>query len=176
MWGFDSARPPDDQDRVNSSQTYGFCFDVVAVSIDTHTCEVKIERYTSFHDAGKIINPQIVEGQVHGAIVHGIGGALYEEMAYADDGQFLCSTFMDYLCPTASDVPDFRVGHIETLSPINLSGSKGVGESSTMSAPVAIANAVNDALAPLGLGIEELPITPDKIWRLMNQAPKRTAS
>lgn len=176
MWGFDSARPPDDQDRVNSSQTYGFCVDVVAVSIDTHTCEVKIENYTSFHDAGKIINPQIVEGQVHGAIVHGIGGALYEEMAYDDDGQFLCSTFMDYLCPTASDVPDFRVGHIETLSPINLSGAKGVGESSTMSAPVAIANAVNDALAPLGLGIEELPITPDKIWRLLHEAPKRTTS
>jgi 2-furoyl-CoA dehydrogenase large subunit len=169
MWGFDSARPPDAEDRVNSSQTYGFCVEVVAVSIDPRTCRVEIESYTSFHDSGRILNPLIVEGQVHGAITHGIGGALYEEMAYDDEGRFLSPTLMDYLCPTASDVPEFRLGHIATPSPINLTGSKGVGESSAMSAPVAIANAVNDALAPLGLVIDELPITPDKIWRLLHQ-------
>jgi 2-furoyl-CoA dehydrogenase large subunit len=131
---------------------------------------VKILRYVTVHDAGTIINPMIVEGQIHGGALHGLGGALYEELAYDDDGQFLAGTFMDYLVPTASEAPVIDIAHIASPSPLTTLGSKGLGEAGTMTVPAVIANAVSDALAPIGVRISELPITPSRLWAMIEGA------
>ena len=154
---------PNDQDQVNSSATYGFVADVVAVEVDPETFEVKILSYTTVHDAGRILNPMIVEGQIYGAAVHGIGGALYEELSYDRDGQLLTGSLLDYLCPTAAESPTLQIDHVETPSPLTLLGAKGVGEGLCMSAPPALANAVADALRPLGIAVSALPITPSSL-------------
>jgi 2-furoyl-CoA dehydrogenase large subunit len=112
----------------------------------------------------------LLEGQVMGSIAHALGGTLYEEWAYDEYGQCLTASFQDYLVPTAMEVPKVDIGHLETPSPITALGSKGAGESSTMSVPAAIANAIADALAPLGVTINELPLSPNKIWHLIQAA------
>jgi 2-furoyl-CoA dehydrogenase large subunit len=112
----------------------------------------------------------IAEGQIYGGALHGLGGALYEEMAYDDDGQMLAGTFMDYLVPTASEAPDIDIAHVVSPSPLTTLGSKGLGESSSMTVPAVLANAVSDALAPLGIRITELPITPSRLWRRLREA------
>lgn len=173
VFGFSQAGPPDTQDRINSSNTYGFIAEVVVVEVDPETGEPKILKYISVHDAGTIINPQLVEGQIYGGALHGIGGALYEELAYDGNGQLLTGTFVDYLCPTAAVAPKLDIGHVVSPSPFTVLGSKGCGESSSMTAPAAIANAVADALAPLGVRINELPLTPDRLWRLLQTAKGR---
>jgi len=122
------------------------------------------------HDAGTIINPMIAEGQIYGGALHGLGGALYEELAYDDDGQCLAATFMDYLVPTAGEAPVIDIAHVTSPSPLTTLGSKGLGESSSMTVPAVIANAVSDALAPLGIRISELPITPSKLWETIANA------
>ncbi|MBI4493052.1 MAG: molybdopterin-dependent oxidoreductase, partial [Chloroflexi bacterium] len=170
VWDFALARPPDEHDRVNSSQTYGFSIEIAAVEVDPRTGELEIKKLVSVHDAGRILNPLIVEGQVYGAIAHGLGGALLEELAYSEDGQFLSATLMDYLWPTARDVPNVVIDHLETPSPFSLLGSKGIGESSTMSIPPLLANAVSDALKPLGVEVTELPLSPNRVWSLLQQA------
>ncbi|MBI3076881.1 MAG: xanthine dehydrogenase family protein molybdopterin-binding subunit [Deltaproteobacteria bacterium] len=173
MFNFPTAKPPDQQDRVNSSNTYGFIAEAVAVEVDPETGEIQIKKYVTVHDCGTILNPMIVEGQVYGGVVHGLGGALYEEMAYDENGQYLAATFMDYLCPTAMESPKLEIGHVVSPSPLTVLGSKGCGESSSMTTPAVIANAVEDALAPLGISINELPLTPDKIWRWIRAARER---
>ncbi len=170
VFSFPKAKPPDEKDRVNSSNTYGFIAEVVAVMVDPGTAEVKILKYVTVHDAGTVINPMVVEGQIYGGAAHGIGGALYEELVYTDEGQFLAATFMDYLVPAAAEVPTLDIGHVVSPSPITTLGSKGCGESSTMTAPAAIGNAVADALRPLGLNVTELPLTPDRVFGLLRQA------
>ncbi|MBI4608711.1 MAG: xanthine dehydrogenase family protein molybdopterin-binding subunit, partial [Candidatus Rokubacteria bacterium] len=160
------------QDRVNSSNTYGFIAEVMAVEVDPETAAVKILRYVTVHDAGTLINPLIAEGQIYGGALHGLGGALYEELAYDADGQLLTGTFMDYLVPTASEAPTIDIGHVVSPSPFTTLGAKGLGESSSMTVPAVIANAVSDALAPLGVRITELPITPTRLWELMEAARK----
>jgi 2-furoyl-CoA dehydrogenase large subunit len=122
------------------------------------------------HDAGTVINPMIAEGQIYGGALHGLGGALYEEMAYDDDGQLLSGTFMDYLVPTASEAPEIDIAHVVSPSPLTTLGSKGLGESSSMTVPAVLANAVSDALSPLGIRIRELPITPTRLWQLIREA------
>ncbi len=169
-FAFERALPPDNLDRVQSSQTYGFIAEIIAVELDPETYKLEFKKYVSVHDAGKVINPLLLEGQVYGGAAHGIGGALYEEMVYDEDGQYLAGTMMDYLCPTALEIPEIIMGHVETPSPWTVLGSKGAGESSTMTAPVAIANAVADALRPLGIYLQELPVSPSKLWTLVNQA------
>jgi len=109
----------------------------------------------------------IAEGQIYGGALHGLGGALYEEMAYDDDGQMLTGTFMDYLVPTACEAPEIDIAHVVSPSPLTTLGSKGLGESSSMTVPAVIANAVSDALAPLGIRITELPMTPTKLYELI---------
>ncbi|MFC0471234.1 xanthine dehydrogenase family protein molybdopterin-binding subunit [Halalkalibacter kiskunsagensis] len=161
------AEPPDENDLINSSVTYGFVADMVTVEIDPNTGEVKIEDYFTVHDAGKLLNPMIVDGQIYGGLVHGLGGALYEELAYDEKGQFLTGSFMDYLCPTAPEIPKVTIKHIETPSPLTPLGAKGLGEGNTMSAPGVIANAVSDALKPYGIMIDSLPLSPNKIWSLL---------
>jgi 2-furoyl-CoA dehydrogenase large subunit len=112
----------------------------------------------------------IIEGQVMGSCAHGRGGSLYEEWAYDENGQCLTASFQDYLVPTAKEVPKIDIGHVETPSPFTALGSKGAGESSTMSVPAAIGNSIADALAPLGVKINELPLSPNRIWQLIQEA------
>jgi 2-furoyl-CoA dehydrogenase large subunit len=170
VFGFSVARAVDAEDRVNSSNTYGFIAEVMAVEVDPDTAAIKILRYVTVHDAGTIINPMIVEGQIYGGALHGLGGALYEELAYDADGQLLTGTFMDYLVPTASEAPEIEIAHVVSPSPLTTLGSKGLGESSSMTVPAVIANAVSDALRPLGVGITELPMTPSKLHALIDSA------
>lgn len=167
------AEPPDENDLVNSSVTYGFVADMVTVEVDPDTGEVQIIDYFTVHDAGKLLNPLIVDGQIYGGLVHGLGGAMYEELAYDDKGQFLTGSFMDYLCPTAPEIPKITIEHIETPSPLTPLGAKGLGEGNTMSAPAVIANAVNDALKPYGVMIDTLPLSPNRIWNLLNKAKEK---
>jgi 2-furoyl-CoA dehydrogenase large subunit len=171
VFGFKGATSVDAEDRVNSSNTYGFIAEVMAVEVDRATAAIKILRYVSVHDAGTIINPMIAEGQIYGGALHGLGGALYEELKYDEDGQLLTGTFMDYLVPTASEAPPvIDIAHIVSPSPLTPLGSKGLGESSSMTVPAVIANAVSDALAPLGIRINELPMTPSSLWHLIKTA------
>ena len=173
-FSFKEAEAPDPQDRVNSSNTYGFIADICEVEVDADTGGVTILKYVSVHDAGTIINPKIVEGQIYGGALHGIAGALFEEQVYDEDGQCLTATLVDYECPFATEAPTLDIGHIETPSPLTVLGSKGAGESSSETAPACIANAVADALAPLGINITELPLTPRKIWELLQGAKRRS--
>jgi len=176
VFGFTVAKAVDAEDRVNSSNTYGFIAEVMAVEVDPDTAQITIVRYVTVHDAGTIINPMIVEGQIYGGALHGLGGALYEEMRYDDDGQFLTGSFMDYLVPTASEAPTIEIAHLSSPSPLTTLGSKGLGESSSMTVPAVIANAVSDALAPLGVRITELPMTPDRLWRSIREAREKKGS
>jgi 2-furoyl-CoA dehydrogenase large subunit len=165
-----TAKPADEMDRVNSSATYSFMADVVVVTIDRDTLRPTIEKYWTVHDAGTILNPRLAEGQVWGAALHGIGGALYEEMAYDNNGQLLTATFMDYLVPTAMEAPrHLEIGHVVVPSPFTLLGSKGIGESNTETVPAAVANAITDALRPLGIAIDALPVTPSRLWEALHR-------
>jgi 2-furoyl-CoA dehydrogenase large subunit len=170
VFGFPEARAVDAEDRVNSSNTYGFIAEVMAVEVDPDTAAITILKYVTVHDAGTIINPMIAEGQIHGGALHGLGGALYEELAYDDDGQLLTGTFMDYLVPTASEAPAMEIAHVCSPSPLTPLGSKGLGEASAMTVPAVIANAVSDALSPLGVRIAELPLAPSRLWALIQAA------
>ena len=159
-----NLEPPDNDDRVASSAAHGFVADVAVVEVDRETGKVRILDYVSVHDAGRLLNPLIVEGQIRGGFAHGAGAALFERIVYDEDGILLTGTFMDYVCPTAPDLPTPRLGHRETPSPFTALGAKGLGEGTTMSAPAAIANAVADAL---GLEHVDLPLTPARVWELM---------
>jgi carbon-monoxide dehydrogenase large subunit len=130
---------------------------------------VRLLRYVAVDDCGTMINPMVVEGQVHGGIAHGIGNALLEEVAYDDAGQLMTGTLMDYALPRASDVPALDVHHVVTPSPLNPLGVKGAGEGGTLPAPAAIANAVVDALWHLGVRHIDIPITPAKVWKLLRE-------
>jgi len=169
-WSFPGFAPPDPQDRMNVAGTYGFMADAAVVEVDVETAEVSVLLYASVHDAGRLLNPLVVEGQRHGALLHGLGGALWEEFVYSDDGQFLSGTLMDYLCPTACESPPTILDHIESPSPFTLYGAKGCADGSVVPAPAAIANAVADALAPLGVEITELPVTPTRLWAHLARA------
>lgn len=150
--------------------TYSSGFHAAIVEVDKETGFVDILKYAVVHDCGKVINPLIVDGQVQGGVAQGIGAALYEEIVYDDNGQLLSGTYMDYLLPTAMEVPVVDMGHQEYLSTRNPLGIKGVGEAGTISPPAAIANAVSDALKPLMIKITDLPISPNKLCRLISEA------
>jgi aerobic carbon-monoxide dehydrogenase large subunit len=139
--------------------------------IDPGTGEIALERFIVSEDCGVMINPMVVEGQIAGGVVQGIGGAMYEEMAYDNSGNPLASTFLDYLIPTAGEVPDIEYGHIETPSP-SIGGYKGMGEGGAIASPAAVANAINDALAPVGARVTQFPITP---WRVLLAIEEATA-
>jgi len=120
------------------------------------------------HDCGTEINPLIIEGQVHGATLHGIATALLEEFRYDDQGQLLTASFMDYLKPTTMEAPLIESDHLETPSPFTPLGAKGVGEGGAVPGPACIANAVEDALWDLGVRINELPATPERLWAMLH--------
>ncbi|MBI2756849.1 MAG: xanthine dehydrogenase family protein molybdopterin-binding subunit [Chloroflexi bacterium] len=167
------TRAPDAQRRLPVQMGFSAAAHVALVEIDPETFEIEVRRYGVVHDCGREINPMIVEGQVHGATVHGIAAALLEEFVYDDDGQLLTTSFMDYLKPSSADVPMIETDHLETLSPWTPLGTKGIGEGGAIVAPAAIASAVEDALKPLGITVSGLPITPTRLWRLASQGGKR---
>jgi carbon-monoxide dehydrogenase large subunit len=141
------------------------------VDVDTRTGKVDIQKYVVVHDCGTVVNPIIVEGQVHGGVAQGIGGTLLEEFPYAPDGQPLATTFMDYLLPTVDDIPDIEVGHLETPTPLNPYGMKGAGEGGAVGAPGCIVNAIADALQPFGVHLtDDGPYSPAKILGLIRSA------
>ena len=156
-------------DQINSSLCYGFVAEVVVVRIDTETLKITIEDVSSVHDAGTILNKTLLDGQVHGALAQALGGAMFEEMTYSDSGQPTAGTFMDYLCPTSAEACfPLTSDHLQTPSPLTRLGAKGCGEGSSMSLPVAIANAVADALAPDGVEITSLPLHGNVLHQLLN--------
>ena len=146
---------------------------IVALEIDPETYKVELNRYVVAEDCGHIINPMIVDGQVHGAVAQGIGAALYEEVIYDAAGQLLTASLADYAIPTASVMPPIATVHLEAESPSTVGGFRGMGEGGTIGAPAAIANALADALAPLGAEIFELPITPERLFRLIEKVKAR---
>jgi carbon-monoxide dehydrogenase large subunit len=143
---------------------------VAEVEVDAETGEVKILRYVALQDSGRLINPMLVDGQVHGGLAHGIGNALYEWMGYDEGGQPVTTTFADYLMPTATEVPMITTLYKQTPSPLNPLGVKGVGEAGTIPAAAALISAVEDALAPFGVRIGHYPLTPGKLVELIRAA------
>jgi 2-furoyl-CoA dehydrogenase large subunit len=174
VYSLSITAPPNEEDQVDSSATYGFLADIAVVEVDPETYEIQIVSYTTVHDAGRILNPMLVDGQIYGATVHGIGGAFYEELRYNEDGQLVTGSFMDYLCPTATESPQMSIDHIETPSPFSLLGAKGLGEGNSMSAPAALANAVADAMQPVGLRVTQLPITPSTLYSAVHERKEDT--
>ena len=146
---------------------------VATVEIDPETYEVRVERFVVAEDCGRLVNPLIVDGQVHGGVAQGIGAALYEEVIYDERGQVTTGSLVDYLVPSACEIPPMQVVHLESESPTTLGGFRGMGEGGTIGAPAAVANAVADALAPLGIEINELPATPERLFRLIEAARAR---
>jgi aerobic carbon-monoxide dehydrogenase large subunit len=169
--------PPDARDELAATKSYDPVFGttssathIAAVEVDPETYEVHIDRFVVAEDCGKLVNPLIVEGQVHGGVAQGIGAALYEEVIYDAHGQINTASLVDYLVPSACEIPSLQVVHLESASPTTLGGFRGMGEGGTIGAPAAIANAVADALAPLGIEINELPATPERLFRLIEAA------
>src|SRR5881628_1512420 len=147
--------------------TFPFGSYICVVDIDSGTGEVKVRRFVAIDDCGNIINPMIVQGQIHGGITMGLAPALFEEISYDEIGNIRGGSFIDYLLPTAVETPKWETGHTVTPSPHHPLGAKGVGESATVGAPAAIANAVVDALWHLGVRHIDIPITPAKVWKLL---------
>lgn len=147
---------------------------IPVVEVEPETGRVRILRYVAVHDVGTIVNPKSLRGQIAGGIAQGIGMALYEQCVYDAQGQPMTASFMDYLLPTAREVPKFDIGHVETPSPFTTYGVKGGGEGGRMIAPAALASAVEDALAPLGVRVDEVPMTPERIASLVEAARRRS--
>jgi 2-furoyl-CoA dehydrogenase large subunit len=160
--------------RVQMYPCYAFEAHVVLVEIDPETAKPSIIKYACGHDCGVMISPDIVHGMTYGGIAHGIGAALYEKFAYTEDGQLASGTFMDYLIPSAMEVPALHIVDHCTPSPLTTFGQKGSGEAGYLGAPAAIANAINDALAPLDTSIETLPMSHLALWQCIAAAPNKT--
>ncbi|HEX6288912.1 MAG TPA: molybdopterin cofactor-binding domain-containing protein, partial [Herpetosiphonaceae bacterium] len=146
------------------------------VEVDPDSFNLKIHRYVVVHDCGTVINPLILEGQVHGGVAQGIGNAFYEQLLYDESGQLLNASFMDYLLPTATDVPRIDIGHEETPSPLNPLGVKGAGEAGAIPVGPLYAQALEDALAGSGIEILEIPLSPSKLWELVQQARQQVGA
>ncbi|MDP6426747.1 MAG: molybdopterin-dependent oxidoreductase [Rhodospirillales bacterium] len=174
-WAPPELEPPNDQDQINTSLTYGFVFDFCGVEIDRDTGQVHIDKYVTVHDSGTILNPLLKDGQTYGAFAWGVGCALMEEFVYGDNGEFLSGTFADYLPPTACEIPTPELYHISTPTPLTPLGAKGGAEGNVMTTPVCLANAVCDAL---GLESINLPMTPKKISAIIHgeEAPRPAAA
>jgi carbon-monoxide dehydrogenase large subunit len=158
--------------------TYASAVHVAQVEVDPDTGAARLLRYVVAHDCGTVINPIIVEGQVHGGVAQGVGGGLFEEIAYDETGQLLSGTLMDYVVPRADDLPLIECVHLEFPSPRNPLGVKGLGEGGAISPPAAIANAIDDALAPLGVRVTATPALPARVHALIedrssNGPPRR---
>jgi carbon-monoxide dehydrogenase large subunit len=175
--------PPEAREELAATKTYDPVFGttssathIATLEIDPETYEIRLDRYVVAEDCGRLVNPLIVEGQVHGGAAQGVGAALYEEVVYDDRGQIQTASLADYLVPSACEIPEMKVVHLETESPTTLGGFRGMGEGGTIGAPAAVANAVADALSPLGIEIKELPMTPERLFHLLKAAHKPAVS
>jgi 2-furoyl-CoA dehydrogenase large subunit len=164
FWTPPQLAAPLENDETNSSLCHGFIFDFCGVEIDRLTGALRVDKYVTMHDCGRVLHPAMVAGQVTGGFAHALGAATLEEFVYAPDGAFLTGSFADYLVPTTTEVPAPLILHFETPSPFTPLGAKGVGEGNCMSTPVCIANAAADAL---GVDAIDLPLTPPKLLRLI---------
>jgi 2-furoyl-CoA dehydrogenase large subunit len=164
FWTPPQLTAPTEDDGINSSLCHGFIFDFCGVEVDRVTGAIRIDKYVTMHDCGRVLHPGMVAGQVTGGFAHAVGAAVYEEYVYGDDGSFRTGTFADYLLPTATEVPTPLILHFESPSPFTPLGAKGVGEGNCMSTPVCLANAVADAL---GVAEIDLPLTPAKLAALL---------
>src|SRR5438128_1180526 len=169
--------PPDTEPGLSATYffepknfTFPFGTHICVVEIDKETGETKFLKYVAVDDCGKVINPLLVDGQVHGGIVQSIGQALYEEVVYDEQGQLVTGELMDYALPKASQVPWFETDRTETPSPVNPLGVKGVGEAGTIGATPAIVNAIVDALSPYGVKHVDMPVRPEAVWKLISEA------
>src|SRR6201999_2129013 len=140
------------------------------VDVDPDTGKTKVVRYVAVDDCGNPVNPMLIDGQIHGGVVHGIGQALYERIAYDGEGQLVSGTFVDYALPTAAEIPSFETDRTVTPSPVNSMGVKGVGEAGTIAASPAVTNAVIDALRPLGVTYINMPLSPMRVWEAIEEA------
>ena len=136
------------------------------LEVDPETFQVKIHKYVVVHDCGKVINPLILDGQVHGGVAQGLGNAFFEQLVYDENGQLLNASFMDYLLPTALDVPRMETAHTETASPLNPLGIKGVGEAGAIPAAPLFLQALEDAMGDDSFEILEVPLSPNRFWEL----------
>jgi 2-furoyl-CoA dehydrogenase large subunit len=169
FWTPPTLTAPDEQDHVNTSAAYGFVFDICGLEIDPDTGAIRIDRYVTAHDAGRLLNPALADGQIRGAFAQGVGAALFEEFRYGSDGSFQSGTLADYLMPTTCEIPDPVIVHLETYSPFTPLGAKGLGEGNNMSTPPTIANAFADALRPLqDVADIRLPLTPSRVLALLD--------
>ena len=169
--------PPDTEPGLSATYffepknfTFPFGTHIAVVEIDRETGEVKLQRYVAVDDCGRVINPMLVDGQVHGGIVQAIGQALYEEVVYDEQGQLVTGTLMDYAVPRARMIPWFELDRTETPTDVNPMGVKGVGEAGTIGATPAIVNAVVDALSPFGVRHLDMPIRPETVWRIVHNS------
>jgi carbon-monoxide dehydrogenase large subunit len=150
--------------------TFPFGAHVAVVEVDTETGDVRLVRHIAVDDCGRVLNPALVEGQVHGGLAQGIAQALYEEIRYDDEANPITSTLVTYAMPSAAEFPHFETMRTETPTPVNPLGAKGIGESATIGSTPAVQNAVIDALAPWGIRHLDLPLTSERVWRALVQA------
>ena len=150
--------------------TFSNACHVAVVEVDPETGGVELERFVVVEDAGRLINPMIAEGQIHGGVAQGIAAALFEEIVYDDSGEILTATLADFLPPTMAEIPEFEIHHLETITSASVSGAKGLGEGGLIGAPAAVINAINDALAPFGASLFEMPATPQRIRKLIRNS------
>ena len=165
-------KQPDPAGRLNFYSTWPNGATIAVVRVDVETGMVKVLRLLSVHDAGVLVNPMLVNANLHGAFAQSLGGALYENLVYDEAGQLLTATFMDYTVPTAVDLPGFEISHEETPSPFNPLGAKGAGESGISGPMAAVAGAIDDAMRQIGVNLHvmEMPLTPGRVWRCIQDA------
>jgi carbon-monoxide dehydrogenase large subunit len=150
--------------------TFSNACHVAIVEVDIATGGIRIERFIIVEDAGVLINPTIVEGQIHGGVAQGIANALYEEVIYDEAGNILTGSLADYLVPTMAEIPDLEIHHLETITDASITGVKGVGEGGAIGAPGAVLNAIVDALHPFGVEIFEIPVTAQRLLEKLQQS------
>jgi len=167
---------PETQGRFSNYPAWPFGSSAAVVEVDPETGIVKVLDYTLVEDAGTVINPLLVDANLHGAITQGIGSAMFESIAYDEQGQLQTATLMDYTIPTAVEVPKYEIGHQETPSPFTPLGMKGAGESGLGSTLGALCSAIEDAFPELDLRITQLPLTPSRVWKAIHSAPRKDGS
>jgi carbon-monoxide dehydrogenase large subunit len=170
----DGVEPTLDADAVYDPENFSYPHGthLCAVEVDTETGLVRIRKYVAVDDVGRVVNPAIVEGQVHGGLAQGIGQALFEEAVYDADGNLITGTFVDYTMPTAADLPEFTTDHTETPAPGHPLGAKGAGETGTVGSVPAVVNAIVDALRPFGVNDVPMPCTPERVWRAIHHTTR----
>jgi carbon-monoxide dehydrogenase large subunit len=160
------------EDLQGTGTLFPFGSHVAVVEVDPETGQVRLRKYVSVDDSGFLVNPLLAQGQVHGGLAQGIGQALWEHAVHDAEGQLLSGSLMDYAIPRADDLIAFENDHTRTLSPRTPLGVKGIGESATIGSTPAVANAVLDALRPLGVEHLDVPLTPEKIWAAIRRSPR----